>query len=200
MPTGKLQHTSFSTMSARETLDLNLAVNPHQAEPDLERRQAFAIAYFECGNVAKACVVAGVHYNTGTRWKGQAWFEKATKDLKKVKDRQLDGRITNILEKALGKLEDRIDQGDTKAFANKDGVIMKQVPVSARDLAVVTGVLFDKRAAIRREPESDDSATSALDRIAEKLREYARTENPAALIKDVTDVEAREVEPDGDLC
>jgi hypothetical protein len=177
-------------------LDLNLAVAASTTEEDYAKKQAFAIAYFEHGNVAKAAAIAGVHYNTGNRWKGMKWFEQATKDLKKAKDRLLDGKITKILDKALERLEDRIENGDTKAFANKDGVIMKQVPVSARDLAVVTGVLFDKRAAIRKEPDSDDSASSALDRIAEKLREYARAENPAAPVKDITDVEVHEVDED----
>lgn len=170
-------------------------------DPDLERRQAFVVEYFQHGNVAKAAVVSGVHYNTGMKWKGQAWFPKAIKDLKKVRDNQLDGRITGILEKALNQLEDRIDKGDTKAFSGKDGVVTQMVPVSARDLAVVTGVLFDKRAAIRKEPEADDTASSALDRIADKLREYARTENLNALRDTQTvDVEAREVEDDEDLC
>jgi len=182
-------------------VDIRLAVNPNQVDPDLERRQGFAIAYFEHSNVVKACAVAGVPSSTGAKWKSQAWFAKAIKDLKKVRDSQLDARITNILEKALTKLEDRIEKGDTKAFANKDGVVMKQVPVSARDLAVVTGVLFDKRAAIRKEPDADDTASSALDRIADKLREYAATGSPAALRDTQTvDVEAREVEDNGDLC
>ena len=162
-------------------------------EPDNERRALFVAAFFETGNASKSAVLAGVHLNSAMKWKNQAWFDKAIKDLKKQKDRQMDGRITNTLEKLLIQIEDRIDKGDDKLFMTKDGeVIHKRQKVSLRDLTISSGVLFDKRAAIRREPDSDDSASSALDRIADKLREYARTENPNSL-KDVVDVEVTEV-------
>jgi chromosome segregation and condensation protein ScpB len=94
----------------------------------------------------------------------------------------MDGRITKILAKSLDALEDRIEKGDTKVLSTKDGIFREQVPVSARDLAVVTGVLFDKRAAIRKTPESDDDhAESALERIANKLRQYSLAENKDVL-------------------
>lgn len=181
-------------------MDLKLDVAHHTGEVDADRRRAFVVEWFENSNLTKCAAVAGVSYNTALKWKGQAWFDKALKDLKRARDRQMDGRITKIIEKALDRLEDRIEEGDTKVFSSKDGIETRKVPVSARDLAVVTGVLFDKRATIRKEPDSDDTASSALDRIADKLREYARTEKIAALTDAGTvDVEATEVQDNEDL-
>jgi len=162
-------------------------------EPDERRREAFVAAYFETASIVKSAAIAGVHMNTAHKWRHDTWFEKATKELKRALDKQMDGRITKILSKALDTLEDRIDKGDTKVLSTKDGIFREQVPVSARDLAVVTGVLFDKRNQLRREPENDDGNESALDRIAEKLRQYALVENKDPLrdtgVSDVNDYE-----------
>jgi transposase len=172
-----------------------IAGQPIDTTPDEERREAFVLAYFDTGHQAKAALIAGVHINTAAKWTREKWFADATKDLKRSLDRRMDGRISKILDKALDRLEDRIEHGDEKVLLTKTGVIRETQPISARDLAVVTGVLFDKRAAIRREPDQDDKAASALERIADKLRQYGATENRDALRDTATvDVEVREVE------
>lgn len=168
-------------------------------DPDEVRREAFTLAYFESGNAKEAAAIAGIHYNTAMEWKRSKWFPVAIKALQVSLDKKLDGRITKILAKTLDCIEDRILNGDERAFANKDGVVMKHVPVSARDLAVVTGVLFDKRTQLRKEPEPDDSASSALDRIADRLRQYAVTEKLQGK-QEVVDVEATAVQDNEDLC
>jgi len=170
-------------------------------EPDEAKREAFVGMYFETGNAVKSAQIVGVHANTAHKWVHAAWFDKAIKDLKKGLDKQLDGRITKILAKSLDCLEDRIEKGDTKVLSTKDGISRQQVPVSARDLAIVTGVLFDKRAAIRKNPETDDDhAESALERIANKLRQYSVLENHDALRDTaVQDVEVKEVDDFSDL-
>jgi predicted MPP superfamily phosphohydrolase len=168
-------------------------------EPDLERREAFVLAHFETGNARKACAVAGVHYNTAMGWLREKWFEQQTKELKRALDKKMDGRITRLLARTMDILEDRLEKGDTKVFMTKEGEHRTQVPVGMKDLAIVTGVLFDKRTALRREPEPDDTAVNALDRIADKLRQYALTGNHDALRDTaVEDVEVRVVD-NGDL-
>lgn len=166
------------------------------AIPDWDKRNAFAAAYFETGNQDKAMVIAGVHRNTAMKWKAEAWFDKALKELKRAGDKHLDGHITKILAKTLVALEERIDSGDEKVLITKEGVFRAQQKLTAKDLAIVTGVLFDKRTAIRREPEDDTQAESALDRIAEKLRQYSLTEKLAGK-GEVVDVESITGE---DLC
>lgn len=165
-------------------------------EPDEARREAFVGVYFETGNAVKSAQIVGIHKNTAHEWTKAPWFEKAIKELKRSLDKQMDGRITKILAKSLDALEDRIEKGDTKVLSTKDGIFREQVPVSARDLAVVTGVLFDKRAAIRKTPEVDDQAESALERIANKLRQYSLAENKDVLrdtaVQDVTVIDGCE--------
>jgi hypothetical protein len=163
-------------------------------EPDLAKREAFVASYFETGNALKSATLVGIHQNTAYAWKNADWFEKAIKELKRSLDRQMDGKITRLLSKTLDGLEQRLEKGDTKIFSTKEGIVTEQVPVTARDLAIVTGVLFDKRAAIRRAPDNDDNSSSALERIAEKLRQYALTDNKdPARDTSTTDVEVKEI-------
>lgn len=168
-------------------------------EPDVERREAFVAAYFAGGSQKNAAAIAGVHIDTAGKWCRSPWFEKAMRDLKRARDKGLDGRITRILDKALDQLEERIEKGDQRVVVVGRGehahTEVENVPVPARDLAIITGVLFDKRAAIRREPENDDTQVSALERIADKLREVAR-EQKALKNDEAVDVEAHEVVED----
>ncbi len=163
---------------------------------DWEKRNAFVASYFETGSRDKACALAGVHRNTAFKWSSEPWFDKALKELKRAGDKHLDGHITKILAKTLIALENRLDEGDEKVLITKEGVFRAQQKLTAKDLAIVTGVLFDKRTAIRREPEVDDKAESALDRIADKLRQYAVNEKMQN--NEVVDVESTPIEDD--LC
>jgi uncharacterized protein with beta-barrel porin domain len=160
------------------------------AELSQDIKDAFLAAYFETGTADNARLITGLGELAATKLMSTPWFEKELKELKRRKDRQLDGSITNMLTKTLAALADRIDNGDEKVVVTKEGVIRANQQMSGKDLAIVTGVLFDKRAQLRREPEQDDMAASALDRIAEKLRQYTITEKLQGK-QEVVDVEAK---------
>ncbi|WP_155635498.1 hypothetical protein [Burkholderia cepacia] len=138
-----------------------------------------------------------MHRITAQKWVKAAWFEKAIRELRRDRDKGLDARITKILDRSLEELEDRIENGDRKVISVGRGehahIEVENVPVPARDLAVITGVLFDKRAALRKAPEQDENPEmSALERIADKLREAA-IQQKAMRNDAAVDVEAHEV-------
>jgi len=171
---------------------------PVNTTPDYEGRRKFVEAYFETGSLTKGARAADIHMNTAQQWRKAKWFEEATRELKKALDRQFDGRITKNLEKVMSEIEDRLEKGDVKAFHHQGEVITERVPIGGKDLAVIAGVLFDKRTQIRKEPEQDDKAESALDRIADRLRQYAVTEKLQGN-SEVVDVEVTEPEDGSDL-
>ncbi|RQS79760.1 hypothetical protein [Burkholderia seminalis] len=174
-----------------------IAGQPIDTEPDEERRDAFVAAYFETGKQNESAAIAGVHRITAQKWVKAAWFEKALRQLRRDRDKGLDARITKILDRSLEELEDRIENGDRKVVTVGRGehahIEVENVPVPARDLAVITGVLFDKRAALRKAPDEDENPEmSALERIADKLREAA-IQQKAMRNDEAVDVEAHEV-------
>jgi hypothetical protein len=65
----------------------------------------------------------------------------------RAKGAELDGAFTRIIHKATDELLDRLNNGDAVLI---DGEVRRK-PVSARDLALISGIAHDKRALIRRQ-------------------------------------------------
>lgn len=181
-------------MPETEHRQLGLAPREHFTV-DWAKRDAFVAEYCRTGNKKDATAKAAVHTNTAAKWMNEKWFVERVAEVKRTMDRQMEGRITNILEETFAQIQTRLADGDPKLL--RDGTVIK-VPVAVRDLTVLAGVMFDKRAALRREdnPENGDVASS-LDKIAAKLREYEATGKPSALQEVQTvDVEMAEVDDD----
>lgn len=151
-------------------------------------RDAFLASYFETGNYDVAAQVCGCSKRCAQEWVKAEWFKTAMRQLNREHDKGLDNKITKLLNKTLDKLVDRIDNGDEVVLLTKEGEFRTTKQLSGKDLAVITGVLFDKRNALRKEPEKEDAAESALDRIADKLRQYSLTEKLQGKA-DIVDVE-----------
>src|SRR5690606_19539667 len=106
--------------------------------------------------------IAGVPAWTIRKWKQETpWWNQAVMEVKRAKQEQLDAKLTNLIEKTMSELRDRLMHGD-EVVTGKGKKIRKKV--SARDLSVITGVLYDKRTHIRRDvdptqdkPEDEDT-------------------------------------------
>jgi hypothetical protein len=157
--------------------------------PDQDKRDSFVASYFETGNKETAAKFCGCTIRCADDWVKADWFKKAMRELNREHDKGLDNKITKLLNKTLDQLSQRLETGDEKVLLTRDGEFRTYQQLTAKDLAIVTGVLFDKRNQLRKEPEKDDAAESALDRIADKLRQYSLTEKlqgPAEVV-DVED-------------
>lgn len=154
----------------QETEHRQRGLAPKDFTADWERRDKFVVEYCRTGSRKAAIEAAGVHPNTAGTWLKEKWFTERVQEVKRVMDRQMEGRITHIMEETFGQIQERLRDGDPKVL--RDGAII-YVPVAMRDLTVLTGVMFDKRAALRRDdnPDNGDVATS-LEKIASALREF----------------------------
>ena len=87
----------------------------------------------------------------------------------------LPGNARNILtminDQATTELLDRLKNGDPYIVAGE----VKRKPVSARDLALVAAITFDKRALARNAPTSDGDRDLTLEELANSLRTYAQS-------------------------
>ncbi len=156
----------------------------HAADPLMATREQFAMAFYRLSQVKKAAEEVGISEAVARAWFKEPWFKRSIEHLRMSFDAQMDGRITRILDKALGEIEDRLDKGDEKIVKYKDHHETVRVAVGAQTLAVMTGVLYDKREKLRKLGAPMDETDDHLDRIAEKLR---RGYQPApADIEDVT--------------
>lgn len=167
---------------------LGLAPQDHFAI-DWQKRDKFVAEYVRTGDRKQAVQIAGVTLATGTNWLAQKWFKDRVHDVRKSMDKQMEGRITSILDKTFQQLNDRLDNGDPKIL--KDGTIIR-TPMAAQTLTVLAGIMFDKRAILRKnEAPEDNDVMATLDKIGEKLRQFSVTGNPASLREaEITTIEA----------
>ena len=149
--------------------------------------------------------MVGIADTTVTKWGNSDWFKKRLEEVRREANRILDRKITVLVDKSLAALEDRLENGDAKLVMPKGPKgehspepQLVRVPLTASTLTIMTGVLLDKRAAIRKD-DSDEQATptEAFQRMADKLREFARTTK--SIPADVVDVDAHEPADNSDL-
>ena len=136
-----------------------------------EDRRNVVVHYAVLGNFKKVSEYTGIPDNTIGHWKNHSdWWEPLLEQVRAEKKDELDATLSRTIESATQRLEQRIDLGD--AFITKDGDIAFK-PVSARDLATVTGIIFDKRQLLRSAPTSikAESTDARLNSLAEKVRE-----------------------------
>lgn len=162
---------------------------PEEWEPDLssiyytkgskytpEDKIAVAATFATTGNLMKAAELHHVPYDTAKRWKQKAaWWPEILKEIRKQKQEELDGVLTNVIHSAVEALVDRIANGD-EVLDHRTGEL-KLRKLSADSLARVAGILFDKRALIRGDPttRSEKVTTEAtLKIIMDRMEEVAK--------------------------
>lgn len=140
------------------------------------QRLGVLLDYWAYGSIAKAIKSnPDIPADTIYYWKRRSnWWEPALRELREQKDDELDNRITKMIDSTLSQMEDRIKNGDVKVL--KDGETV-EVPISFRDLAIAgVGILYDKRALLRRNPTSITEHTNEdarLKKLAEQFKKIA---------------------------
>lgn len=149
---------------------------------DFELREKFVLAMYENPTSIEAAVKAvGISRDSGYRWVKEQWYKDRVDEIRHLADKSTERHLSRLLGKAIKELEDRIDNGDPRYVPAKydrmGNVIQKaetvKVPQSSHTLAIVAGVLFDKRDKLRSAPqEAKDGQASMnqLERIADKLK------------------------------
>lgn len=141
-----------------------------------EKRIEAATLYAAIGNIKRTADLAKVPYATLQRWVDEEWFLQILQRVKREENFETDRKFTSIVDKALAKLEERIEEGDY-IYDIKRGMAVA-VPMSGRDLSIVTGTLFDKRQLLRGEATQIKSAATNeehLKELATKFAEYVKS-------------------------
>lgn len=118
--------------------------------------------YFLTQNLTKTGQLTGIPSQTIGYWKNKsAWWKEIYAFIKRAKNEELDGRLSDAMDLAVGELFDRLSHGDEQI--TKDGVVVRR-RVSAKDSATILAILFDKRALLRGDPSTNmhKESTDAL--------------------------------------
>lgn len=145
---------------------------------------AAATAWMVTGNAARAEGYCGVPANTISQWRKTEWWANLTAQVRKEKSDEADALMTGVIHSALEAINDRIENGDV--VINKSGA-QERVPVKAKDLASITGIVFDKRALGRGDPTSRTEKVSTSDRLKQLKEQFEKFSNAKEITGELVD-------------
>jgi hypothetical protein len=158
------QKIELDTSSITRTKAIDLDKYP------VEQRVGLIQQYLSHGNIKRLARQNGIPQATLQYWKDNSeWWTDISKQLRKIKQEELDVKMTDVIHHTIEQLVDRVTKGEY--YEDKKTGELKRLPMKGRELAVVTGVLFDKRALIR-----GDATSHSL-----------RSTNPEELLKGLED-------------
>lgn len=117
-----------------------------------------AMAYLITRSSVKASEITGINERSIRYWMKAEWWDDMMAEAAAFKNRELDGKLTKMIDEGMSKMQDRLNQGDPVI---KDGTI-HYLPVKFRDLFLGIGVLMEKRAALRTLLDKQEEKTKAL--------------------------------------
>ena len=122
-----------------------------------------ALAYIVTASSGKAGALTGIPAKTIIHWKSHApWWPKAVEYALLAKKEELDANLQEIQDLANHGVIDRIEGGDHKLRSNGQVV---RVPISGKDLMVISAVARDKQALLRGQPTAISEKVSDADRL-----------------------------------
>lgn len=124
-------------------LDADLLRDMPQHTYTAQDRMAAAMVWAVTGNAREVERRAGVDQATVSWWVRESpeWWVGLVSKCLAMKSRELDARLTGIMDDAIDATLDRLRNGDAVVY--KGEVIRK--PVSALQAATIMGIAFDKR-------------------------------------------------------
>lgn len=120
-----------------------------------------------------SCELTGISYRAAEKWKNLPWFKEALQIARERLDNELDNKFTGIIAKGADKLNDQLEHGDL--VVDKDGNLQRR-PVGAKDTAIITSIIFDKRNLLRGKPTNiaeNKSNNERLTELQERFKKFA---------------------------
>lgn len=161
-----------------------------------------ATLYSIHGSFNKVGRLLNIPYETIRDWnKNNLLFQTTLDNANTEQALELTHTMKAIVRSSYTQLQDRINNGDTKAINRDEGVKLVRVPMSGRDLAIAAAITIDKGIALSG-IKTHDAQVDKLASIAEQLERVAllsssiQGESPKT-IQDHPDIPSSEVTPEG---
>lgn len=130
---------------------------------DQKKKIECATVFAVARNYERVSGLTGVPVAQLKRWNDEPWWHEIIAKVKKEKNEVLDGKITETLDKTLDMIQDRVENGET--YYNPKSKEYYNLPLKAKDAAIVTSILFDKRQLIRGEATSRTESISSEEKL-----------------------------------
>jgi hypothetical protein len=140
------------------------------------------------GNSRRTAEITKIPEGTIRAWKTtEKWYEIANRIVVE-QDEELNTKLTALVDKAVGEVNDRLEDGNWVYNPKLDKLIRK--PMDGKELASITATMLDKRQLIRGLPTSRVERTSQDERLTKLAQQFAQF----AKAKEVKQVEEERVD------
>lgn len=139
--------------------------------PDDKKIEA-ATLFAVTKSVSQVAQLSGVQEAVIRRWRTEPWFLSIVQQVVYEKNELLDSKITDILEKCTDLIWKRLTEGDIRVNWKTGEEFV--VPLDARGLALVYGIMFDKRQLLRGEATSRHETVTADSRLQTLKEEFEK--------------------------
>ena len=169
----KSEHDTIDFANSLAECDTKVKV-PSNFGVSAEDRKRTCYTYMLTGSATKTSEITGFDRKTIYTWRQTDWWRGLTSEAKDLHAEQLDNSFTRLLDTLSTEIEDRLLRGD-EVITKGGQKIRKQL--SARDMATILGILFDKRQINRNAPTSISRSGSEgqLEKLAQKFGELAHS-------------------------
>jgi len=129
--------------------------------------------YLVYGNYNAVANELGVSRTAVRNWANKDWWPILLEEIKYLKNIELDSKYTHALEKSMSELMDRLENGDEVVDLKTGKKHRKKV--TARDSALISAIMYDKRALLRGDPTQIQENNFNLDDRMGQLQEMFNT-------------------------
>lgn len=179
--------------------NLNLTRTKYVHKPGykfpVEKRIEVVTKWLALGNMRLVSELTGVSYQLCRMWKGEKWWDELVEEVKASKTRQLDSKLSKIIDKSLDQISDRLENGDV-IFNQKTGTIERK-EVSLKDATKVATDLLTRQAVIQKQENEhvvqrdEKSVKDTLAMLALEFAKFNKTNtgpvSDAVIVKETED-------------
>ena len=146
------------------------------------------IAFGSCYKVAKELKLPE---STVLAWAKSDWWKQSVALIKEAKQEELDTKYTQVLDRSMEEIMERLENGDEHVVAGGEIVNLK---VKTRDLVNIQTVIYKNRALMRGEPTSNSGKASTEDKLQQLMDQFKQI---AGRTIDITPTTEEEETDDG---
>lgn len=136
--------------------NLNLKHKKNATWP-FEKKIEVVSQYLVLGNMKQVSVLTGVGHDLIRQWKGQPWWKELETEIRASQNIEMDTKLSNIVEKSLDAVLDRLEKGDP--FYNAKTGKVDRRPAPLRDVHRVAVDTLSKRELLRDGADNRNETT-----------------------------------------
>ena len=151
-----------------------------------EERIKAATTYALVGNASRVEEITGIPSATIRKWKTMEWWPQVIDRIRNECDDELDVKLTGVIDKAMGEINDRLEHGEW-IYDAKLGEL-KRKPVASRDAAYITASFVDKRTLIRKKVTQRGEQSTINERLAKLATEFEKFTKARDITQEVQEI------------